>query len=1061
MLTLVLRRAWVQRRLLTAVVVLVATACTLVGICTLMLTATASRAFDVEIRGTQPQDVSVTAYLVELSGSDVEAAQAAAQEVVEDLLGGMRPTVETTATSRLRHLDDDRLAYLATADDLEARADLASGRWPESDPPLPSEVGAPLEAAVPATTARLLDLDLGDEVTLGEETGIGGLDEGVTVVVVGTFAPRTGAGWESDPLAGTGFSPAYSDGLPAAPTYGPFMVSQTGLVASGSSVKGVRVTGHPTLRLADESSLGSAAQALDAAPGLLAARVADRARITRVASDLPRTLERIRAQQASTRSTVLVVLLLGTALSLAAALLAGWLVASLRRDERGLLVAMGLGRRQQLAAATLEALLLALVASVLAVPTAVAIHSLLTRTGALESAGLERAPTPTWGLALTVLAAALLLTVTLVATTVTAPPSPDPTPRRLAAARLGLAPALVAAAAFAWWQLRTQPATAAEPGDVALTLAPVLFLAALTLLGVRLVPVLLGWLARAGIRARSLVLPLAAQQAARRPHTGTVMALVAASVASAVFGLSLRATWDRSQEDQATLRVGTDLSLTLPAPGGLAEATRIEAVLQDAAGEATASAVIHRPLTLGRYVGEEGSRPALVALDTRRSGALLRGRAGPGQTWEDVSAGLAPSEPVTGISVPDGGAGVRLRGRSANGATLTVTPTAVLEDPSGFRSSVAARPIPLDGDPHAVEWLAPPGSGQRIVALRMELDGVAGPDPSTRAPVQVSVTVPGNEEGLADGPSWDLLPLGDSPVTGAEVAVRAAEGGTVLRATYRVNLVYFEYTGADVLATAFPVAPDIPVVVSQDLVDAVGASVGDELSAIVGDAALLLRVTAVVPTVPSAPGQVAVMADADALSRALIDADRLDPVVDAWWVAHPTSDTVRDLRDLELGEVVLRQDVAAQLAQGPLRVTVPTTLLTLVALAVVLLLAAVALVLGAERQRRASEVVRLRAMGLSRRDSRLLLFTEHLAFFVPLVIVGALVGAASAVALGPWLVRSDLGTRPVPEVVVAWPWTAEFLLVGGLLLGTVVLTATFTVLHVRRSEPGQLRDGER
>ena len=59
----------------------------------------------------------------------------------------------------------------------------------------------------------------------------------------------------------------------------------------------------------------------------------------------------------------------------------------------------------------------------------------------------------------------------------------------------------------------------------------------------------------------------------------------------------------------------------------------------------------------------------------------------------------------------------------------------------------------------------------------------------------------------------------------------------------------------------------------------------------------------------------------------------------------------------------------------------------------VLLLAGVGLVLSADRQRRSAEVVRLRALGLTRRDARRLLLAEHLAFLVPLVLVGALVGA--------------------------------------------------------------------
>ncbi|NPD06151.1 FtsX-like permease family protein [Nocardioides sp. zg-1308] len=1068
MLTLVLRRAYVQRRLLTAVVLLVAPAATLVGVCALMLGATADRAFSVEVRRAPPADLGVTAFLVEVAGDDVPAARAEAAAVVEDVLAPMRPSLDVTATSRLRRLDGDdgRLAYLTGTDALPARADLVAGRWPTA-----ATIGAGggngagpdavLEAAVPATTARLLGLAPGDEVVLGREVGLDGSDVPVTVAVVGTFRPRADVEWERDPLAGAGFAAAYSDGLEAAPTYGPFVLREAAFAASGSFAKGLRVTGHPRRALAGDEPLRAAAGSLGDASRRLASGVGDRARITRLASDLPTTLERVHAQQASTRATVVVVLLLGTALSLAAALLAGWLVAAVREDEQDLLRAMGLDRRQQVGAATLEALLLACLAAAVAVPVAAVVHSRLTHLPDLRAAGLEQPPTVSALLLLSVLGAAVALTMALVATSAGTARGPDPVSRPGVLVRLGLAPLLLLVAVAAWWQLRSQPATAARPGDVTLALAPVVFVAASTALAVRVVPVLLGWAARVGIRSRSFVLPLAAQQAARRRHTGTAMVLVAAAAACAVFGVALRTTWQQSQEDQAALRVGTDVALALPAPAGLQEAREVAAAVPDGSPDPVVSPVIHRPLALGRYVGQEGRRPVLVAVDTRHAGALLRGRTEPGWDWAGVGEALAPEGSVAGVSLPEDGEGVRLRGRSPRGAALTVAPTAVVEDPSGFRASVGARPLALDGRPHPLEWTSPLGSGLRLVGLRLELDGDPGAAPSTDADVEVVVTVPAAGDGLDDGPAWQLLPLQqDSPVAGAAVSVEPTGAGTELRASLGINLAYYAYTGADVLASAFPTPPHVPVVVSQDLVDAVGARVGDELSALVGDAVLLLRVTAVVPTVPSAPGQVAVLADADMLSRALIDVGRLDPVVDGWWVGRPPAATAPALRSLGLGEVTVRQDVADQLAQGPLRVTVPTTLLALVAVAVVMLAAAVGLVRSAERQRRSSEVVRLRALGLSRRDARRLLVAEHLAFFVPLVLVGTLVGLLAAVSLGPHLVRSDLGAAPVPAAVATWSWATELLLVGGLVLVTLVLTAGLAAAHVRRSDPAQLRAGD-
>ncbi|WP_134742135.1 FtsX-like permease family protein [Nocardioides sp. 503] len=1056
MLTLVLRRALVQRRLLAAVLVLVAAAASLLGVCSLLLTVTQDRAFHAEVERSQPADVDVTAFLVDLSGDDIVPGREAAQGVVTEILAPMRPTVTSTATARMRRLGGpDRLAYLATGASLVSRTDLTSGRLPAGG------ARGPREAVVPATTARLLGLRSGDVVTLGQEVGLGGSKRPVRVVVVGVFRPRAGADWDSDPLGGDGFDPAYSDGSVTAPAYGPFVVDDASFISSGSSVTGLRVTAHPTLSLAEESSLDAAVGSLDHASALLASRVDDRARITRVASDLPRTLDRIQAQQASARATVLVVVLLGTALSLAATLLAGWLLASVRDEERALLVALGLSRRQQLGAAVVEALALAGLAALVAVPLAALAHSRLTHLPGLRTAGLTQSPSLTWGLVLAVVAGALLLTLVLVATALDTRVAPDRGGARLGL-RSGLDVLLLAVAVVAWWQLRSQPATAATSGDVTLIAAPVLGIAAVTLVAVRAVPLLLAAVARVAVRSRSLVLPLAAQQAARRPHTGTAMALVAAAVAAAVFGLALRTTWEQSQDDQAALRVGTDLSLALQAPAGQGEASAIVAATTTGSPGTTSSAVIDRPLALGRFVGEAGSRPVLVAVDTQDAGALLRGRLENG-TWDGVGERLTPGDPVRGVALAGDGAGIELQGSGPADVQLRVTPTAVLQDAAGFRSSVAGAPVTLDGRPHRVDWRGSLGEGVSLVGVRLDLDGSPGAEPvGPRAQVSVVLRVPGASGAAGEpGSPWSLVSLQrDNPLSGAGVAVRPTAAGTEIVTTGTVDLNYLSYTGASVLSTAFETPKEIPVAVSQDLVDAVGATVGADLSAIVEGAALPLRVTAVVPTVPSAPGEVAVLADADTISRALIRSGRLEPVVDAWWVGDPTPETVRAVQDLGLGQVTTRDGVSEELSEGPLRVTVPTALLTLVIAALVMLLAGVALVLGGDRQRRASEVARLRALGLSRRDAWRLLVAEHSAFLVPLVVVGAAVGALASVALGPHLVRSDLGDAPVPGAVVSWPWWGESLLVGGVLLGSLAVTAAVSAVHAHRSDPSYLRTGD-
>ncbi|WP_017936443.1 FtsX-like permease family protein [Nocardioides sp. Iso805N] len=1052
MLTLALRRARVQSGMLAAVVGLIAVAACLVGVCTLLLTATQQRGFHAEVERAQPADVDVTAYLVELPGSELEDARTRAQRVVADVLAPMRPTVTSSAFGPMRRLNGNRLAYLATDDEFTKRAVLTSGRWPT-----PTS-GARPEAVVPAVAAQLLGLHLGDTVTLGQELDVTGVGRPVLVVIVGTFQPRPGPSWDTDPLSGQGYTPAWSHGTTSPPAYGPFVVSDAAFRASGSFVGGLRVTAHPTLALAQPATLMDAAQGLGRASALLTSGVGDRVQITRVASQLPQTLERIHAQQATTRSTVLVVVLLGAALSVAAALLAGWLVASRRDDERALLVALGLSRHQQLALALMEAVLLAAAAAVLAVPAAAITHASLTHLPGPRAAGLAQPPTMTPALIESVVASSLLLALALALTALDTGTATDRGARHRAGVRGSIDLLLLIVTVVCWWQLRSQPAAGGE-GDVILTAAPVLFLAAVTMLAVRLVPAALGAAARVGTRSRSLILPLAAQQAARRPHTGTAMVAIAAAVAAGSFALGLHTTWERSQDDQAALLAGTDLTLVPAATAGQQATAAVETAAARGSLGSTVSPAITRPLTLGSLVGPAGVAPVIVAVDTAHAATLLRGRLDDGATWATVGARLTPSSVVHGVALPVDGAGIDIEATAPARAGLQVSTTAVLQDAAGIRSSVSADSIPMDGRTHRATWLGTIGAGQRLVGVRL---GLTGPGAPTSAKVAVSLRIPGTATSAARHP-WRVAP---APVddggllSGTDVAVTSVGTDTVVRTTATANLTYFGYSSNTLLVTAIPSAPDVPVAVSQDLVHAVGARLGSRLAGIMNGTAITLRVAAIVPDIPSAPGQAALLADSDLLTRALVNAGDLDPGYDAWWIADPSPASVLAANQLGVGEVTTRSDVAARLATGPLRVALPIALVALVVVAVLMLLLGVGLLLASDRQRRSVEVFRLRALGMGSRDARRLLLAENTAFLLPLLVIGAVVGGVTSAALGPRLIRSEVGGTPVPAAVAAWPWGAELLLIGGSIVGALAVATALTATYVRRSGPAQQRTGE-
>jgi hypothetical protein len=1025
-------------------------------VCALLLGPTQDRAFDLELQPSQQQDIgqgfNIDAFVVLLRNDDIVEVRETAANQLREVLGPLEPEITVVETSPMRGLvgrRDPSVGYLSAGDGIVPRAELRSGRWPEIST-------GRTETTVHETAAGLLDLTLGDELRLDGTTGLDGLSDPITLVVVGTFVPASDLGWESDPLTGAGMVPGYVNSARDAAAYGPFVVDDAAFLASGSAAARLRVTARPDVARADRESVAAAVEAYDGARGRLAADLADRVQSTRVTSMLPDILQRVEAQRAASRSLVLVAVLLAATLALTALLVAGRLVAAVRDEERALLVAFGASPRQQLVAAGVEAVLLALVAAGLALPAAALVHSRLTHLAGPTAAGLAQGPVITGALVLTVLGCTLAVAPVLVLTALDTSTMTADTRRRWALARSHvdwtLMVAAAAVAALAWWQLREQPDTGDSRGDATLTLAPVVCVVATTLVVVRLVPVLLRTASRLALRSPALVLPLSAQQAARRPHPGTAMALIATTVAAATFGLGLSSTWERSQVDQADLRVGTDLSLSVGTTPTPADAT---AVLAAVDGRSTAvSAVVNRPVIVGRYGGTtDAPPPTLVAVDSNVAGDLLRGRLEDG-TWAGVATRLDPGPAVTGLVLTDGT--TTLQGRAASTLPITVTATAVVEGTTGLRHTLTAAPVPLDGQVNPLTW-SEPADGLRLVALALHLDGRrARGDQIAAAEVELTVALSGMDEGGA----WSAHPQDRDPVQDPSVTSELAADGILLRTSAVVDTDRLADGGGELLVTSFAAPDGVPVALSEDLASAIDAKTGDELEGDLSSARLPLKVVAVVPDVPSAPGRPAVLADADAVSRSLIAGGQLEPFVDAWWVGDPTAQAERALDEIAPGSVVTRARVTDDLARGPFEVTVPTVLVTLVVAAVVLLLAGIVLVTSADRRRRSVELTRLRALGLPQRGARRLLLAEYAAFLGPLVVLGFFVGLAASWALGPLMVRSDQGAAPVPAAVLDWPWATAAPVLGGAVLGSALVTWVVAVRQVRASDRAGLRTGD-
>ncbi|MFI6781119.1 FtsX-like permease family protein [Micromonospora sp. NPDC050276] len=1052
MLRLVSRRARAQWPLLAALLGVVTIGATLLGTCTLLITRTAERALEVAMARAAPAAVDTTVYTGTVEGPDVPSVTADTRTVVTSALAPFPVTTTARASTVLRALPPALApgttvgpqAYLSGLDDLPSRAELVTGRWPQH----------PGDAVLLQSTARLLGLTPGHRVRLGAELAHAPVPA-IDVTVVGVVRPLAGRGWDRDPLSAEGSATGYRDGRFMQPVnaYGPFLVDLADLVTTGATVDRMEVTAHPDLSHPNRDDLETVAEAVRSADRRLAGTLGDRVQLARVSSDLPLTLRAADDQRQVTAAVVLAIAVLGGVLAATALVLAGRLTAGIRADETALRSALGTSRRQLAATATVEAGLVAAVATALAIPASSALHAGLTHLPPLDGAGLTARPAIAGAQILAVAGGALLLAAVFTVLAIRPVPSAgDQRTRRELLARSGADLMLAVFAAAGWWQLYAQPTTASPGADAVRVLAPALLLTAGAALALRVVLPALRGADRLAYRARGLALPLAVSEAARRPQAVAAGLLVGLACATATFGLAFDNTWQQSQRDQAALSVGTDLALTLstaPVPG--------DGAVISAATAGVVSPVINRGVAVGQWLGSAGSAPSLVAVDTTRADALLRGRLDSDREWADVGATLAPRTRVAGLPVPSG-APLVLSGTAAGDTPLAVTPRLLLQDATGLRTSCSGPAVPLDGREVRLPGCAT-ADGLRVVAVALPVTAEAAGGPVA---VAVTLTIPpaGSEERPTDGSDWTATSAPPVPtkVTDPTVMLSATPAGTSLRMAAIVDLGGAEDAARTLVASAFPDPGPVPVAVSARFASEVGAESGSQLSVTVGTTPIPIVVAEIVPTVPSAPDAVAVLADLDALSRARAVKGDLTFPVDAWWVGHPAGPGAAERATaLHLGTVTTREAETARLTSGPLRAGLPAALRLTVPAAALLLLAGVVLHVTCDLQVRALDVARLRGFGMSRRDIRAVLLGQHAGVLLPLLAAGTGVGALATRVVAPLLVRSDTGAAPVPAAQPHWPWPAEAALLAVLLAGCLLAVAVVVTVQVRRADAAHLR----
>jgi FtsX-like permease family len=967
------------------------------------------------------------------------------------------------------------LIAAAAPEHVRAQVVLASGRWPG-----PPGAGRPVPAAVPAAVARLLHLRLGQLLALRDR------DNGAPVQLrlTGIFRPRDPASpyWGINLVAATGVSVQGSFA-----TYGPLVVNPAAFAGGGLAVGQASWVIRPRVGRLTEGGTAALAGRLSRTVAFLQS---PRLNGLSVTTTLPGLLADLARSAALARSLLAIgalqlVLLAAAALALAAGLLAGQ-----RGGESALLSARG-GTRWQLARlGGAESVLVAAVAVIGGALLGTELAGLLLRSGPPRAVGL-RPP----GLPATVWLAAGavgLMCVVLMLRPALGPSSPGSVLARRGRARAvtgivraGADLALVVVAVIAGWQLRRYSAIAQGAGrlgvDPVLVLAPVLALAAGTVILLRLLPVMSRMTDRLAARRSRLGLAVASWEIGRRPvRQGASALLVVLAVATCTLALAQHQTWRRSAADQAAFSVGADVRTDLAAPVRPAQAGAIA----HAAGVLAAVPVARLQPT---PTGSQTLAGQVLALDTRQAPGtvLLRSDLSPlpeRQLWRRISP------PADGLAVPGRPARLQLTASLSRSPGLgPMQLDVIVRDAAGVSYALPAGSLLADGRAHRLTaTLAAPGSADypvRLTGLTLSytlparptsivtatISGVAaaaraaGPFPAPFATGRAlagwrpEVSAVGLSQALADAGSSGI-PAGAQRIAGWRSAGQAGQalafapgyGGLPnTRGAAPTPL-----TGTVTMAVP-PAAGPLPAIATRGFLSATGLSAGQSL-AITLDATLVpVKVVAEVTAFPTVGAGGALIVSLPALQELMTSRSGGIVSVSQWWLKTRSAATPPLPAH---AAVASRSRLTTALLANPMTAVPQQAILAIAAAAIVVAALGFSVSVAASVRERRGDNALLAALGVSRGGQAGLLCLEQLMLSLPAAAAGLLLGAAVTHLLVRSVTLTATATSPMPPVVILLPWGLAGVL--ALLVAAVpVLAAALTI--VSRPDPAaELRSVE-
>jgi ABC-type lipoprotein release transport system permease subunit len=863
--------------------------------------------------------------------------------------------VETLDTVELDGPRGVARSALASIPGLSTNADLVAGTWPTDA----------ATASMQADAAAALGVRLGDRFAL---------PGGAHITIVGTWRVRNASDpiWLGSglPLSGVGYAGVAG-----------FVVIDPSLWAASGAKAVARWTVIPQASQITASQLPAIQSATDTVPLAL---LADSRNGTSVDQDgrlqpaMSPIVTNVQAAAAVSIAPLVIVAVLGivTLTELAR------MLTQLRAGETDLLTARGATRRRLVVTAAVESAAVAVPGAVVGAALALAILPLVTHASSVPPIG--------W---LGACLAAIVAVIVFAGGAGLA--SPDVSARTAAAgeqlrsaagiAVLGLT-ILAAIVSVSQFLLYGSPLTTTASGGVAVdplaVAAPALALAALSLVGLALFPLVSRAAERLGGRLVGLF-SLSVRQLARRDRAAiTPLLLVALAVAGLVFASAYSGTWHASAEATRAVQVGTDVRVvgqsgppvTAQAiPGQLAAAPAATTDVQ--VGDDQVS-MIQLPVDRLRDV----VAPVARAVDPR---ALERSLSDP-VARPQLPAGAHGLE-VHILAVPVSAAPSDVDVTVVDGAGTLTTLRGTTSDRGVF-----VLPLPAGVAP----WV------MRAIDVQM---------PAVKEGARVSFTIRamGSESAVPLGAGWTLSDLteghpGFAAITGSAPGVRA----TAATEGSRLRLQPLPARGTR-----------LPVVVSDALAKSAGLRVGLTLDLpVVGTGGDVPAVVAgIVPVIPGLTADEGVLADLGAVQDATLRGGLRSTVVTERWIA--TADPRAMARRLEsrvsVGAVILtRESVPADEVLGS-----ANNVVWLAALAIALLgLLAVGAGLVAETRARTNQVSLLRALGVSRRVQ-----SRGRAIEVGTVLaLGLIAGLVDGVIVSA-LIVPDLARTAVPGALEALP----------------------------------------